>query len=240
MKWLRGIAALLCAVAIGMLPALAETGGWDFGTFEDPQGPTAPAVEQPSEPETEEKGAAEDEPSQDNPQQDNPQQDNPQQDNPQQDNPQQETLPQPNRQDSWDDDIWGNWNGQTAATPNLESPSDAQREEEQKRLEQAQKELEREQQQREEAFREAERQNARQPEQQEEQQQGKGGASQEETAAPTELVLPVREQSGSVSAVRYLLIGALLATACCIAVYLLRHPQEEDEDPDHTKGTGGD
>ena len=220
MKWLRGIAALLCAVAIGMLPALAETGGWDFGTFEDPQGPTAPAVEQPSEPETEEKGAAEDEPSQDT--------------------PQQETLPQPNRQDSWDDDIWGNWNGQTAADPNLESPSDAQREEEQKRLEQAQKELEREQQQREEAFREAERQNARQPEQQEEQQQGKGGASQEETAAPTELVLPVREQSGSVSAVRYLLIGALLATACCIAVYLLRHPQEEDEDPDRTKGTGGD
>ena len=190
MKWLRGIAALLCAVGIGMLPALAETGGWDFGTFEDPQGPAAPAVEQPSEPE--------------------------------------------------DDDIWGNWNGQTAATPNLESPSDAQREEEQKRLEQAQKELEREQQQREEAFREAERQNARQPEQQEEQQQGKGGASKEETEAPTELVLPVREQSGSVSAVRYLLIGALLATACCIAVYLLRHPQEEDEDPDHTKGTGGD
>ena len=76
--------------------------------------------------------------------------------------------------------------------------------------------------------------------QEEEQQQGKGGASQEETAAPTELVLPVREQSGSVSAVRYLLIGALLATACCIAVYLLRHPQEEDEDPDRTKGTGGD
>ena len=225
MKWLRGIAVLLCAVAIGMLPALAETGGWDFGTFEDPQGPTAPAVEQPSEPETEEKGAAEDEPSQDNPQQDNPQQ---------------ETLPQPNRQDSWDDDIRGNWNGQIASTPNLESPSDAQREEEQKRLEQAQKELEREQQQREEAFREAERQNARQPEQQEEQQQGKSGAFQEETAAPTELVLPVREQSGSVSAVRYLLIGALLATACCIAVYLLRHPQEEDEDPDHTKGTGGD
>ena len=225
MKWLRGIAALLCAVAIGMLPALAETVGWDFGTFKDPQGSTAPAEEQPSEPETEEKGAAEDEPSQDNPQQDNPQQ---------------ETLPQPNRQDSWDDDIWGNWNGQTAAAPNLESPSDAQREEEQKRLEQAQKELEREQQQREEAFREAERQNARQPEQQEEQQQGKGGASQEETAAPSELVLPVREQSGSVSAVRYLLIGALLATACCIAVYLLRHPQEEDEDPDHTKGTGGD
>ena len=226
MKWLRGIAALLCAVGIGMLPALAETGGWEFGTFEDPQGSTAPAEEQPSEPETEEKGAAEDEPSQDNPQQDNPQQ---------------ETLPQPNRQDSWDDDIWGNWNGQTAADPNLESPSDAQREEEQKRLEQAQKELEREQQQREEAFREAERQNARQPEQQEEeQQQGKGGASQEETAAPSELVLPVREQSGSVSAVRYLLIGALLATACCIAVYLLRHPQEEDEDPDHTKGTGGD
>ena len=220
MKWLRGIAALLCAVAIGMLPALAETGGWDFGTFEDPQGPAAPAVEQPSEPETEEQGAAQDEPSQDK--------------------PQQETLPQPNSQDSWDDDIWGNWNGQTAATPNLESPSDAQREEEQKRLEQAQKELEREQQQREEAFREAERQNARQPEQQEEQQQGKGGASQEETAAPTELVLPVREQSGSVSAVRYLLIGALLATACCIAVYLLRHPQEEDEDPDRTKGTGGD
>ena len=50
MKWLRGIAALLCAVAIGMLPALAETGGWDFGTFEDPQGSAAPAEEQPSEP----------------------------------------------------------------------------------------------------------------------------------------------------------------------------------------------
>ena len=220
MKWLRGIAALLCAVAIGMLPALAVTGEWVFGTFKDPQGPAAPAVEQPSEPETEEQGAAQDEPSQDK--------------------PQQETLPQPNRQDSWDDDIRGNWNGQIASTPNLESPSDAQREEEQKRLEQAQKELEREQQQREEAFREAERQNAQQPEQQEEQQQGRGGASKEETAAPTELVLPVREQSGSVSAVRYLLIGALLATACCIAVYLLRHPQEDEEDPDQTKGTGGD
>lgn len=215
MKWLRGMAALLCAVAIGMLPALAETGGWDFGTFEDPQGPSAPVVEQPSAAETEEQGAAKDE-------------------------PQQETLPQPNSQDSWDDDIWGNWNGQTAATPNLESPSDAQREEEQKRLEQAQKELEREQQQREEAFREAERQNAQQPEQQEEQQQGRGGASKEESAVPTELVLPVREQSGSVSAIRYLLIGALLATACCIAVYLLRHPQEDEEDPDQTKGTGGD
>lgn len=51
---------------------------------------------------------------------------------------------------------------------------------------------------------------------------------------PTELVLPQREARTG-SPVRYILIGALLAGALCIAIYLFTHPAREDDPADETK-----
>lgn len=99
-------------------------------------------------------------------------------------------------------------------------------------LEEARRELEEKQQQREEAFREAERENAALPE--EEEKQKKPADSKAADAAPTELVLPQREARTS-SPVRYILIGALLAGALCIAIYLFTHPAREDDPADETK-----
>ena len=49
--------------------------------------------------------------------------------------------------------------------------------------------------------------------------------------APTELTLPVQAPK-PVSPVRYILIGALLAAALCIALYLFTHPVREEDDPE--------
>lgn len=94
------------------------------------------------------------------------------------------------------------------------------------------RELEEKQQQRDEAFREAERENAALPE--EEEKQKKPAGSKAADAAPTELVLPQREARTG-SPVRYILIGALLAGALCIAIYLFTHPAREDDPADETK-----
>ena len=125
---------------------------------------------------------------------------------------------------SWDDDIW-NWSAN--GSPNVAPPSEAQQE-----LEEARRELEEKQQQRDEAFREAERENAALPE--EEEKQKKPAGSKAADAAPTELVLPQREARTG-SPVRYILIGALLAGALCIAIYLFTHPAREDDPADETK-----
>lgn len=125
---------------------------------------------------------------------------------------------------SWDDDIW-NWSAN--GSPNVAPPS-----EEQQELEQARRELEEKQQQRDDAFREAERENAALPE--EEEKQKKPAGSKAADAAPTELVLPQREARTG-SPVRYILIGALLAGALCIAIYLFTHPAREDDPADETK-----
>ena len=125
---------------------------------------------------------------------------------------------------SWDDDIW-NWSPN--GSPNVPPPSEAQQE-----LEEARRELEEKQQQRDEAFREAERENAALPE--EEEKQKKPAGSKAADAAPTELVLPQREARTG-SPVRYILIGALLAGALCIAIYLFTHPAREDDPADETK-----
>ena len=58
---------------------------------------------------------------------------------------------------------------------------------------------------------------------------GSSGESGQEDTSP-ELVLPERE-TGQVSPMRYLLIGALLAAAICIAVYLFTHPVREEDAP---------
>lgn len=122
-----------------------------------------------------------------------------------------------------DDDIWGAWNGSVSEIPNCELPS-----QEQQKLEQKQQELEQKQQEREKAFAEAARENAALPEEEEEPKKSAGSKAEE--TAPTELVLPQR-QGKTVSPVRYILIGALLAAALCIATYLFTHPARE-EDPE--------
>ena len=125
-----------------------------------------------------------------------------------------------------DDGLWGDWSN-PSNIPGMEEPSKAQQE-----LEEARRELEEKQQQRDEAFREAERENAALSE--EEEKQKKPAGSKAADAAPTELVLPQREaRTGSPA--RYILIGALLAGALCIAIYLFTHPAREDDPADETK-----
>lgn len=123
--------------------------------------------------------------------------------------------------------LWGDWSDPGNSGVRTELPS-----EEQQELEKARRELEEKQQQREEAFREAERENAALPE--EEEKQKKPTGSKAADAAPTELVLPQREARTG-SPVRYILIGALLAGALCIAIYLFTHPAREDDPADETK-----
>lgn len=126
-----------------------------------------------------------------------------------------------------DDNLWGDWKDPGNSGVRTELPSVAQQE-----LEEARRELEEKQQQRDEAFREAERENAALPE--EEEKQKKPAGSKAADAAPTELVLPQREARTG-SPVRYILIGALLAGALCIAIYLFTHPAREDDPADETK-----
>lgn len=126
-----------------------------------------------------------------------------------------------------DDNLWGDWKDPGNSGVRTELPSEAQQE-----LEKARRELEEKQQQRDEAFREAERENAALPE--EEEKQKKPAGSKAADAAPTELVLPQREARTG-SPVRYILIGALLAGALCIAIYLFTHPAREDDPADETK-----
>lgn len=126
-----------------------------------------------------------------------------------------------------DDGLWGDWKDPGNSGVRTELPS-----EEQQELEQARRELEEKQQQRDEAFREAERENAALPEEEEKQKKPTGGKAAD--AAPTELVLPQREARTG-SPVRYILIGALLAGALCIAIYLFTHPAREDDPADETK-----
>lgn len=120
----------------------------------------------------------------------------------------------PKETGGWDDGIWENWDGRTA-DPALAEPSEKQ------------KELEQKQQEREKAFAEAARENAEPAE--EPKTPGSSGESGQEDTSP-ELVLPERE-TGQVSPMRYLLIGALLAAAICIAVYLFTHPVREEDAP---------
>lgn len=127
----------------------------------------------------------------------------------------------PEETGGWDDGIWENWDGRTA-DPALAEPSEKQKE-----LEQKQQEREQKQQEREKAFAEAARENAEPAE--EPKTPGSSGESGQEDTSP-ELVLPERE-TGQVSPMRYLLIGALLAAAICIAVYLFTHPVREEDAP---------
>lgn len=205
MKGVRLIAAVLCALLVLAVPTMADD-GWELPGVVDPDG--TPTVEQPAEPAPEPTPSIE--PSQE----------------PTGDSTGNNAGDSAEPSHELDDNLWGDWNN-PSNIPGMEEPSEAQQE-----LEEARRELEEKQQQRDEAFREAERENAALPE--EEEKQKKPAGSKAADAAPTELVLPQREARTG-SPVRYILIGALLAGALCIAIYLFTHPAREDDPADETK-----
>lgn len=208
MKRLRLAAALLCALLMLSLPVMADD-GWDFPGIVAPSG--TPAMEQPAEPSKEPESAPSTEPPQE----------------PTGDSAGNNAGDSAEPSHELDDNLWGDWKDPGNSGVRTELPSEAQQE-----LEEARRELEEKQQQRDEAFREAERENAALPE--EEEKQKKPAGSKAADAAPTELVLPQREARTG-SPVRYILIGALLAGALCIAIYLFTHPAREDDPADETK-----
>lgn len=207
MKGMRLAAVLLCALLVLAVPAMADD-GWELPGVVDPN--DTPALEQPTEPSKEPESA----PSTELPQE------------PTGDGAGNNTGNTGEPSHKLDDGLWGDWSN-PSNIPGMEEPSEAQQE-----LEEARRELEEKQQQRDEAFREAERENAALPE--EEEKQKKPAGSKAADAAPTELVLPQREARTG-SPVRYILIGALLAGALCIAIYLFTHPAREDDPADETK-----
>ena len=216
MKGVRLIAAALCALLVLAVPVMADD-GWDFPGIVAPSG--TPAMEQPAEPSKEPESAPSTEPPRE-----------PTGDgagNNAGDAAGTNSAGTENGNSSQlDDGLWGDWSN-PSNIPGMEEPSEAQQE-----LEEARRELEEKQQQRDEAFREAERENAALPE--EEEKQKKPAGSKAADAAPTELVLPQREARTG-SPVRYILIGALLAGALCIAIYLFTHPAREHAPADETK-----
>lgn len=211
MKGVRLITAALCALLVLAVPVMADD-GWELPGMVGPN--DTPALEQPAEPSPESPPAPEPAPPAEPPQE------------PTGDGAGNNTGNTGKPSHELDDGLWGDWSN-PSNIPGMEEPSEAQQE-----LEEARRELEEKQQQREEAFREAERENAALPE--EEEKQKKPAGSKTADAAPTELVLPQREARTG-SPVRYILIGALLAGALCIAIYLFTHPAREDDPADETK-----
>lgn len=124
-----------------------------------------------------------------------------------------------------DDSLWGSY-GTHNNRPNIEAPSEKQQE-----LEEARRAWEENQMQREEAFREAEQVTTEPPGEDEDAKKQPSAGNGAGDDAPTELTLPVQAPK-PVSPVRYILIGALLAAALCIALYLFTHPVREEDDPE--------
>lgn len=124
-----------------------------------------------------------------------------------------------------DDSLWGSY-GAHNVRPNVEPPSEKQQE-----LEEAQRAWEDAQMQREEAFREAEQVTTEPPGEDKDAKKQPSAGNGTGDDAPTELTLPVQAPK-PVSPVRYILIGALLAAALCITLYLFTHPVREEDDPE--------
>lgn len=124
-----------------------------------------------------------------------------------------------------DDTLWGSYDPHDVR-PNIEPPSEKQQE-----LEEARRAWEEDQMQREEAFREAEQVTTEPPGEDEDAKKQPSAGNGTGDDAPTELTLPVQAPK-PVSPVRYILIGALLAAALCIALYLFTHPVREEDDPE--------
>lgn len=140
-----------------------------------------------------------------------------------------QSEPSPNESSSqMDDTLWGSY-GTHDDRPNVEPPSEKQQE-----LEEARRAWEENQLQREEAFREAEQVTTEPPGEDEDAKKQPSAGNGTGDDAPTELTLPVQAPK-PVSPVRYILIGALLAAALCIALYLFTHPVREEDDPEENE-----
>lgn len=127
-----------------------------------------------------------------------------------------------------DDSLLGSY-GTHNDRPNVEPPSEKQQE-----LEEAQRAWEDAQKEREEAFREAEQVTTEPPGEDEDAKKQSSAGNGTGDDAPTELTLPVQAPKPA-SPVRYVLIGALLAAALCIALYLFTHPVREEDDPEENE-----
>lgn len=137
-----------------------------------------------------------------------------------------QSEPSPNENSiQMDDSLWGSY-GTHNVRPNIEPPSEKQQE-----LEEARRAWEEDQMQREEAFRKAEQVTTEPPGEDEDAKKQPSAGNGAGDDAPTELTLPVQAPK-PVNPVRYILIGALLAAALCIALYLFTHPVREEDDPE--------
>lgn len=142
---------------------------------------------------------------------------------------QEQSEPSPNESSrQMDDSLWGSYDPRDGS-PNVEPPSEKQQE-----LEEARRAWEEDQMQREEAFREAEQVTTEPPGEDEDAKKQPSAGNGAGDDVPTELTLPVQAPK-PVSPVRYILIGALLAAALCIALYLFTHPVREEDDPEENE-----
>lgn len=206
MEGLRRAALVLCAVLMLCTVAAAE---WDStGSFDGDPTSSSPVIQEPEQSEP------------------SPVTQQPEQSEPSPVIQPEQSEPSPNESSSqMDDSLWGSY-GTHNVRPNIEPPSEKQQE-----LEEAQRAWEEDQMQREEAFREAEQVTTEPPGEDEDAKKQPSAGNGTGDDAPTELVLPVRQPKPA-SPVRYILIGALLAAALCIALYLFTHPVREEDDPE--------
>lgn len=203
MEGLRKAALVLCAVLMLCTVAAAE---WDSpDSFDGDPTSSSPVIQEPEQSEPSPGGAA-----------------------PAVPNANEGRIPDEGSSQK-DDSIWGRSYGSYGThndRPNIEPPSEKQQE-----LEEARRAWEESQMQREEAFREAEQVTTEPPGEDEDAKKQPSAGNGTGDDAPTELTLPVQAPK-PVSPVRYILIGALLAAALCIALYLFTHPVREEDDPE--------
>ncbi len=208
MEGLRRAALVLCTVLMLCTVAAAETEWDNTGSFDGDPTSSSPVIQEPEQSEP------------------SPVTQQPEQSEPSPVIQPEQSEPSPNESSSqMDDSLWGSY-GTHNVRPNIEPPSEKQQE-----LEEAQRAWEEDQMQREEAFREAEQVTTEPPGEDEDAKKQPSAGNGTGDDAPTELTLPVQAPK-PVSPVRYILIGALLAAALCIALYLFTHPVREEDDPE--------
>ena len=207
MEGLRRAALVLCAVLMLCTVAAAES-EWDTDSFDWNTTSSSPVIQQPEQSEP------------------SPVTQQPEQSEPSPVIQPEQSEPSPNENSiQMDDSLWGSY-GTHNDRLNIEPPSEKQQE-----LEEAQRAWEEDQMQREEAFREAEQVTTEPPGVDEDAKKQSSAGNGTGDDAPTELTLPVQAPKPA-SPVRYILIGALLAAALCIALYLFTHPVREEDDPE--------
>ena len=212
MEGLRRAALVLCTVLMLCTVAAAETEWDNTGSFDGDPTSSSPVIQEPEQSEP----SPETQPEQSEP--------SPGGAAPAVPDAVENRIPDESSS-QMDDSLWGSY-GTHDDRPNIEAPSEKQQE-----LEEAQRAWEEDQMQREEAFREAEQVTTEPPGEDEDAKKQPSAGNGTGDDAPTELVLPVRQPKPACP-VRYILIGALLAAALCIALYLFTHPVREEDDPE--------